>query len=79
MEGCKWIKIEKRILYFMIITNSTWIRVASGMWLISIFMPSEVLHLMPPNATFSLQNLNYFRIIISIVPLLCVVLTAMTF
>ncbi|MBU5255341.1 MATE family efflux transporter [Tissierella praeacuta] len=48
-------------------------------WSISMAAPSSILNLMLPDVTFSIQNLNYFRAIIAIVPLLCIVLTAMTF
>ncbi|SHF04924.1 putative efflux protein, MATE family [Tissierella praeacuta DSM 18095] len=48
-------------------------------WSISMAAPNSILNLMLPDLTFSIQNLNYFRAIIAIVPLLCIVLTAMTF
>jgi len=48
-------------------------------WSISMAAPSSILNLMLPDVTFTIQNLNYFRAIIAIVPLLCIVLTAMTF
>ncbi len=48
-------------------------------WSISMAAPNSILNLMLPDVTFSIQNLNYFRAIIAIVPLLCIVLTAMTF
>ncbi|MDK3169757.1 MATE family efflux transporter [Clostridioides difficile] len=72
-------KQNQRVIGFYKVFSFVAFILVLPMWLISVFKPSEVLHLMLPNATFSLQNLNYFRIIISIVPLLCVVLTAMTF
>ena len=49
------------------------------MWLTSIIAPEFVLHLMLPTGEFGMTNLNYFRIIILILPMLCMVLTAMTF
>ena len=49
------------------------------MWLLSIIAPEFVLHLMLPTGNFSATNLNYFRIIILVLPMLCLVLTAMTF
>ena len=49
------------------------------MWLTSIIAPESVLHLMLPTGEFGMTNLNYFRIIILILPMLCMVLTAMTF
>lgn len=49
------------------------------MWLTSIAAPEFVLHLMLPTGEFGRANLNYFRIIILILPMLCLVLTAMTF
>lgn len=48
-------------------------------WSISMAAPNSILNLMLPDVIFSIQNLNYFRAIIAIVPLLCIVLTAMTF
>ncbi len=48
-------------------------------WSISIASPNSIFNLMLPDVIFSIQNLNYFRAIIAIVPLLCIVLTAMTF
>lgn len=49
------------------------------MWLPSLLFPNEIIRMMMPDASFGTESLNYFRFIISIVPLLCVVLTAMTF
>lgn len=49
------------------------------MWLTSIIAPEFVLHLMLPTGVFGVNNLNYFRVIILILPMLCLVLTAMTF
>lgn len=49
------------------------------MWLTSIIAPEFVLHLMLPTGEFGMTYLNYFRIIILILPMLCMVLTAMTF
>lgn len=49
------------------------------MWLISMFKPDMVLGIMHPTGNFSLTNITYFRIIILILPMLCLVLTAMTF
>lgn len=49
------------------------------MWLTSIIAPEFVLRLMLPTGEFGMTNLNYFRIIILILPMLCMVLTAMTF
>ena len=45
----------------------------------TIIAPEFVLHLMLPTGEFGMTNLNYFRIIILILPMLCMVLTAMTF
>lgn len=72
-------KQNQRVIGFYKVFSFVAFILVLPMWLVSIIMPSKVLHLMLPNAAFSLQNLNYFRTIISIVPLLCVVLTAMTF
>ncbi len=49
------------------------------MWIPSITVPDFVLHLMLPSGDFSTDSLNYFRVIIFILPMLCLVLTAMTF
>lgn len=49
------------------------------MWLVSIMAPESVLRLMLPTGEFSMTDLNYFRTIILILPMLCLVLTAMTF
>lgn len=49
------------------------------MWLVSMIAPDFVLHLMLPTGNFSATDLNYFRVINLTLPLLCLVLTAMTF
>ncbi len=49
------------------------------MWVVAVAAPEFVLHLMLPSGEFGASNLSYFRIIILILPMLCLVLTAMTF
>ena len=49
------------------------------LWGVSILMPQTVLGFMLPNTSFSIENIHYFQIFITVAPLLCVVLTAMTF
>lgn len=49
------------------------------MWLPSVLFPNEIIRMMMPDASFGIESISYFRFIISIVPLLCIVLTAMTF
>ncbi len=49
------------------------------LWLPSVIFPNEIIALMMPGSSFGAERINCFRVIISIVPLLCIVLTAMTF
>jgi Na+-driven multidrug efflux pump len=49
------------------------------LWLISMIFSNSVLSLMLPDVIFSSTQLFEFRIFITIAPLLCIVLTAMTF
>ncbi|MDY5435787.1 MATE family efflux transporter [Peptostreptococcus porci] len=49
------------------------------LWLPSVLFPNEIIHMMMPDASFGVERVRYFRFILSIVPLLCIVLTAMTF
>lgn len=49
------------------------------LWGVSILMPQTVLGFMLPNTSFSIENIHYFQIFITVAPLLCIVLTAMTF
>lgn len=49
------------------------------LWLISMIFSKSVLNIMLPDVVFSSTQLFEFRIFISIAPLLCTVLTAMTF
>lgn len=49
------------------------------LWLLSMFESEAVLNLMLPESKFAASDIMNFRIFISIAPLLCIVLTAMTF
>lgn len=48
-------------------------------WLPSVLFPYKIIHMVMPDASFGAESLNYFRFIISVVPLLSLVLTAMAF
>lgn len=71
-------KMDRVIGFYKIFSAVAFVLILP-MWLISIIAPEFVLHLMLPTGEFSRTNLNYFRIIILILPMLCLVLTAMTF
>lgn len=49
------------------------------LWIIALAFPGQILHLMLPTQTFSIQEFNYFRIFMSTLPILPFVLTAMMF
>lgn len=49
------------------------------LWLISMIFPVQVLTLMLPGATYTAMQIFEFQIFISVAPLLCAVMTAMTF
>ncbi len=71
-------KMDRVIGFYKIFSAVAFVLILP-MWLTSIIAPKFVLHLMLPTGEFSITNLNYFRIIILILPMLCLVLTAMTF
>ncbi|WP_313758382.1 MATE family efflux transporter [Tissierella sp.] len=71
-------KVDRVIGFYKVFVFVAFILVLP-VWSISMVAPSSILKLMLPDVIFSIQNLNYFRAIIAIVPLLCIVLTAMTF
>lgn len=68
-----------RVIEFYKIFSTVAFVLILPMWLFSFFAPNKILHLMLPTVNFSIQSLNYFRVSILILPMLCLVLTAMTF
>jgi putative MATE family efflux protein len=71
-------KIDRVIGFYKVFSAVAFLLILP-MWLVSIIAPEWVLHLMLPQGEFGARNLTYFRVIILILPMLCVVLTAMTF
>lgn len=69
----------RRVIGFYKVFTATACILVLPLWLFFMVFPNGVLHLMMPDALFSLRHHHYFRLTISVTPLLCVVLTAMTF
>ncbi len=68
-----------RVIGFYKVFSAVAFLLVLPMWLCTIIFPEFVLHLMLPSGEFAATDLNYFKVIILILPMLCVVLTAMTF
>jgi len=71
-------KTERVIGFYKVFSAVAFVLILP-MWLVSIIAPEFVLHLMLPTGDFPATDLSYFRVIILILPMLCMVLTAMTF
>lgn len=70
--------IERVIGFYKVFSAVAFVLILP-MWLMCIVAPEFVLHQMLPTGNFTATNLNYFRVIILILPMLCLILTAMTF
>lgn len=72
-------KNTERVIGFYKVFSAAAFVLILPMWLVSIIAPAFVLRLMLPGGDFGAANLNYFRVIILLLPMFCLVLTAMTF